>query len=78
MLPLARDNMPVPDVLLTAVTLRLAALVLAGLVIHALPNGPHAETACAQASSAARPPAMVDFHHGDPTDEILRDMLMHD
>jgi hypothetical protein len=76
--PLAQDNMPVPDALLTAVTLRLAGLALAGFVIQALPSGPHSEAACAQASSVASPPAAANSHHDGHMDEILRDMMMHD
>jgi hypothetical protein len=76
--PLAQDKMPVPDALLTAVTLRLAGLALAGFVIQALPSGSHSEATCPQALSVASPPAAANSHYDGHTDEIVRDMMMHD
>jgi hypothetical protein len=67
--------MPISDFLLAAVALRLAVIVLAGLMIYALPNRAHSDMPC---SSAARVAAEPDFHRVGDADATLRDMLLHD
>ncbi|MEH2511468.1 hypothetical protein V1291_002822 [Nitrobacteraceae bacterium AZCC 1564] len=63
------------ETLLTVVAIRLAALVVAGLVIKALPEQPHREPSCTSVtvSSAKQQKPRV------PEDiETLQDMLLHD
>ena len=70
-----RSAMGTFDTLLTVVAIRLAALVVAGLVIRALPEQSHREPSCTPAiitSVTEQKPTVPDDI------ETLRDMLLHD
>jgi hypothetical protein len=72
--------MTVSEVVLSIVALRLAALVLVGLILQALPTPPSPAVqvattdAAMQGISAAKPVLSAR----DGTDELVRDMLLHD
>jgi hypothetical protein len=72
--------MTVSEVVLSIVALRLAALVLAGLILQALPTPPPAavQVAAIGATTQGASIAKSARRPRDGTDELLRDMLLHD
>jgi hypothetical protein len=71
----ARSAMGTSETLLAVVAIRLAALVVAGLVIKALPEQPHREPSC----TAVTVSSAKEHKPTSPEDiETLRDMLLHD
>jgi hypothetical protein len=70
-----------PDVLLTVVAIRLAALVVAGLVVRTLPDPPHQDVACFSAQAVAvnlQKPEVATPGADESADVTLREMRLHD
>ncbi|WP_407158034.1 hypothetical protein [Bradyrhizobium sp. STM 3557] len=68
------------EVVLSIVALRLAALLLAGLILQALPTPPSSAVQVATTDAALQgiPAAKPVRSARDGTDELVRDMLLHD
>jgi hypothetical protein len=67
------------DLLLQVVAIRLAGLVLAGLMLRALPEPPHAPSAAPIAALQRQAATPAPDAHIDPAIALaLRDMRLHD